>query len=144
MCVLVAQLCLTLCYPVDYSLTGSSIRGILQARILEWVTVPSPRDLPDPGIEPGSPALQADSLLSQPPGKYIIFSHSWDIYWASCAKYHIWYWIQSERKRGSQFSFFPSPVPLTLFYLALTYCLFSNVLLRASSFFRGQLTTSSF
>ena len=123
MCVLVAQLCLTLCYPMDCSLTGSSIRGILQARILAWVTFPSPRDPPDPGIEPGSPALQADSLLSQPPGKYTIFSHLWDIYWAPCAKYHIWYWIQSERKRGSQFSSFPSSVPLTLFYLAITYYL---------------------
>ena len=30
---------------------------------------PSPGDLPDPGIEPGSPALQADSLPSEPPGK---------------------------------------------------------------------------
>ena len=30
---------------------------------------PSPGDLPDPGIEPGSPALQADALLSEPPGK---------------------------------------------------------------------------
>ena len=30
---------------------------------------PSPEDLPNPGIEPGSPALQADSLLSKPPGK---------------------------------------------------------------------------
>ena len=30
---------------------------------------PSPEDLPDPGIEPGSPALQADALLSEPPGK---------------------------------------------------------------------------
>ena len=29
---------------------------------------PSPGDLPDPGIEPGSPALQADTLLSEPPG----------------------------------------------------------------------------
>ena len=37
---------------------------------------PSPGDLPDPGIEPGSPALQADALLSEPPGKpmrYIFF-----------------------------------------------------------------------
>ena len=31
--------------------------------------LPSPGDIPDPGIKPGSPALQADSLLSQPPGK---------------------------------------------------------------------------
>ena len=39
-----------------------SIHGILQARILEWVTIPSPGDFPDPGIKPGSPALQADLL----------------------------------------------------------------------------------
>ena len=38
------------------------LSGILQARILEWVAIPSPGDLPDPGIEPRSPALQADSL----------------------------------------------------------------------------------
>ena len=37
--------------------------GILQARILEWVAMPSPGYLPDPGIEPRSPILQADSLL---------------------------------------------------------------------------------
>ena len=34
--------------------------------------MPSPGDLPDPGIEPGSPSLQADSLPSEPPGKHII------------------------------------------------------------------------
>ena len=43
--------------------------GILQARILEWVACPSPGDLPDPEIEPGSPTLQADFLPSEPPGK---------------------------------------------------------------------------
>ena len=43
--------------------------GILQARILEWVAMPSSRDLPNPGIESRSPSLQADSLLSEPPGK---------------------------------------------------------------------------
>ena len=54
------------------SLPGSSVHGIFQARILEWVAFPLPRDLPDPGIEPvslASPALQADSLLLVPPGK---------------------------------------------------------------------------
>ena len=66
---LVAQLCLTLCNPVAYSPPGSSIRGILQARILEWVAMPSSRDLPSPGIKPRSLALQADSLPSEPPGK---------------------------------------------------------------------------
>ena len=37
------QSCLTLCNPVDCSLTGSSVHGILQARILEWVAMPSSR-----------------------------------------------------------------------------------------------------
>ena len=64
--VLVAQSCPTLGHSVDFSLPGSSVHGISQARILEWVAS-SPGDLPDPGIEPASPALQADSLLSEPP-----------------------------------------------------------------------------
>ena len=54
------QLCLTLCYPVDYSPPGTSVQGILQARILEWVEIPPPEDLSDLGIEPmslRSPAL---------------------------------------------------------------------------------------
>jgi len=53
-CVLAKSLqsCPTLCDPMDYSLPGSSVHGILQARILEWVPFPSPGDLPDPGIEP--------------------------------------------------------------------------------------------
>ena len=38
--------------------------GFLQVRMLEWVTIPSSRDLPNPGIEPRSPTLQADSLPS--------------------------------------------------------------------------------
>ena len=42
-----------LCNPLDCSPPGSSVHGILQARILEWVAFPSPGDLPDPGIEPG-------------------------------------------------------------------------------------------
>ena len=52
----------TLCDPMDCSLSGSPIHGILQARILEWVTIPFSRGSSRPGIEPGSPALQADSL----------------------------------------------------------------------------------
>ena len=59
-----AESCLTLGNPMDLC-----VHGIL-ARILEWVTpFPSPGDLPDPGIEPGSPALQRGFLLSEPPGK---------------------------------------------------------------------------
>ena len=60
----VAQSSLTLCDPMDF--TG---HGILQARMLEWVAFPLSRDLPNPGIEPKSPALQADSLPAEPQGK---------------------------------------------------------------------------
>ena len=42
-----------------------TVHGILQARILEWVAYPSPVDRPDPGIEPGSPALQVNSLIAE-------------------------------------------------------------------------------
>ena len=45
------QSCLTLCDPMDCSTPGSFVHRILQARILEWVAMPSPGDLPDPGIE---------------------------------------------------------------------------------------------
>ena len=44
----VAQLCLTLCDPVDCSPPGSSIHGILQARILEWVAISFSRGSPQP------------------------------------------------------------------------------------------------
>ena len=67
--VLVAQLCPTLWDPVDCSPPGSSVHGILEARTLVWVAIPFSGDLPDPEVEPGSSALQADSLLSDSPGK---------------------------------------------------------------------------
>ena len=114
---LVTQWCLTLCDLMDCSPPGSSVHGISQAEILEWVAIsfsnawkwkvrvkllsrvqllatpwtaayqaplslgfsrreywsglpfPSPGDLPDPEIELRTPALQADSLPSEPPGK---------------------------------------------------------------------------
>ena len=55
---------------MDWGSLGSSVRGILQAKILEWIAFPTPGYLSDPGFEPGSPALQADSLPSEPPGKF--------------------------------------------------------------------------
>ena len=67
-CVLVTQSCPALFDPMGCSPPDSSVHGILLARILEWVACPSPGDLPDPGIESRSPALQADSLPSEPPG----------------------------------------------------------------------------
>ena len=62
--VLVAQSYPTLCDPMD-----CTVHEILQARILEWVPFPSPEDLPNQGSKPGSPTLQTDFLLSEPPGK---------------------------------------------------------------------------
>ena len=53
----VTQLCLTLCNPMECSQSGSSVHGIFQARILEWVAISFSRGFPDPGIEPGSPTL---------------------------------------------------------------------------------------
>ena len=57
----VTQSCLTLCNPMDYT-----AYRILKTRILEWVAVPFSRDLPKPGVEPRSPALQVDSLPAEP------------------------------------------------------------------------------
>ena len=56
---------------MDCSPPGSSVHGILQARILEKVAIYFSRGSSSPGIELGSPALQADSLLSKPPGKFL-------------------------------------------------------------------------
>ena len=73
MVVLVAQSCLILCDPIDYSPPGSSVHGILQAGILEWVAISStPGYLPDPGIKPKSPAVPALAggfFTTEPPGK---------------------------------------------------------------------------
>ena len=60
-----AHSCPTLCYAVNYT-----VDGILQVRTLE--PFPSPADLPNPGIKPRSPSLQADSLLSEPPGEALL------------------------------------------------------------------------
>ena len=65
----VTRVCLTLCDPMDCSSPGSSVHGILQARILEWVAIPFSRDSSQPSVEPSSPTLQADSLPSASPGR---------------------------------------------------------------------------
>ena len=66
---LVVQSCPTLCDRMDCSPTRlfCSWGWILQARILEWIAMCSSGDLP--GIEPRSPTLQVDSLLTEPSGK---------------------------------------------------------------------------
>ena len=75
LCVLVAQSCLTLCDSMDCSPPGFSVRGILQAKILEWVAFSFFKGSSWPGIKPGSPTLQTDSLLSEPPNS-VQFSRS--------------------------------------------------------------------
>ena len=79
--VLVTQSCPALCDPMDCSLPGSSVHGFLQARILEWVAIhspgdlPSPRELPDPEIElasPTSPALARRIFITESPGMSIL------------------------------------------------------------------------
>ena len=66
---LLTQSCSTLCDPMDCSLPGFTVRRILLAKILEWVAISFSGDLPNPGTEPRSPALQVDSLQSEPTGK---------------------------------------------------------------------------
>ena len=62
------QSCLTLFDPMDCSPPGSSVHGVFQVRILEWVAISSPGDLPDKGIKPTFPAL-ADRLFTTAPPK---------------------------------------------------------------------------
>ena len=59
----------TLCHPMNHSPPGSSVHGILQAEYWSGLPFPSPVSLPHPGIKPGSPTLEVDSLLSEPQGK---------------------------------------------------------------------------
>ena len=59
---LVTQSCPTLCDPMSHKVTAFQALlslGILQARILEWVAMPSSRDLPNPGIKPRSPLQES-------------------------------------------------------------------------------------
>ena len=64
----VAQLCLTLCGSMDCSPPDSSMEFSRQ-EYWSGLPLPSPGNLPDPGIEPRSPVMQADALLSETPGK---------------------------------------------------------------------------
>ena len=65
----VTQSCPTLSDPMDCSPPGSSTMGFSRQEYWSGLPLPSPGDLPDPGIEPRSPSLQADALTSEPPRK---------------------------------------------------------------------------
>ena len=82
------------CNSMDCSLPGSSVHGILQARILEWVVIPYSRDPPNQGIEPRSPTLQVDSSLSEPPGKPNYSHYGGGNYLMEQSKCRgIWWWV---------------------------------------------------
>ena len=73
-CCLVAELCPTLCDPTDCVACQAPVSmGFSRQECWIGLPFPSPGDLPDPGIEPGSPALQADALPSEPPGKPVMY-----------------------------------------------------------------------
>ena len=61
----VPQSCPTFCDPMDCILLGSSSTGFFRQEYWSGLPFPSPGDLPDTGIEPGSPTLQADSFLKR-------------------------------------------------------------------------------
>ena len=67
-CAKLLQLCPTLCDPMD--LAHQTPLSMVFSRQEYWsgLSCPPPGDLPDPGIEPGSLALEADALTSEPPG----------------------------------------------------------------------------
>ena len=67
--VLAAQSCLILCDPINCSPPGSFVHGILQARILEWATIPFSRESSRPRDQTQVSRTSADSLPSEPPGK---------------------------------------------------------------------------
>ena len=63
-----APLCLILCHTVDCSPPDSSVHGIFQARILEWVAISYSTDLPDPGVKPMSPTLAGGFFTTEDTG----------------------------------------------------------------------------
>ena len=63
---LVAKSCLTLCDPMNCIPPGSSVYGIFQARILEWVAIPFSSGSFNAGLKPVSPAWHMDSLPPSP------------------------------------------------------------------------------
>ena len=65
----VTQSCPTLCEPMDWAHQTPLSMGFSRQEYSSGLSFPSPGDLPDPGIKPASPALQADSLSSESPGK---------------------------------------------------------------------------
>ena len=81
---LVTKSCLTLVIPWTVAHQAPLSMGFSRQEHWSRLPFPSPGDLPDPGIEPKSPALQADSLLTErlslPFQSYIVFVHKTQAY----------------------------------------------------------------
>ena len=63
------------CNSMDGCSPGFSVLGVSQTRMLEWVPFPSPGDLPDPGIEPESPALAGGFFTTESPGQLVKYKY---------------------------------------------------------------------
>ena len=103
--------CLTLCDPLDCSLPGFSVHWILPARILEWVTFSTPRDLPNPELEPVSsvsPALLAESLPTEPYNIYLFMQEN-GLSWVSSLMKVYKYMLQVSTIQIKAWNIFPTP-----------------------------------
>ena len=69
LCAKSLQLCLAFCNPMDVAYQAPLSMRLSRQEYWSGLPLPSQGDLPDPGVETGYPALQADSLPSEPPGK---------------------------------------------------------------------------
>ena len=78
---LVAQSCPTLCDPVDYSLPGPLSMGFPKQECWSGLPLPSPGDLPDPGIESMSPVLAGRFFTTKPPGKLQMYQMGLTVEW---------------------------------------------------------------
>ena len=105
-----AQSCLTLCDPIDCGLAGSSVHGIVQARILEWVAISYSRDLPEQGIKPMIPrasCIAGGLLTTAPPGKYLNSHRKNCLAWPTGAKGNLFqiYWFEDLWSAGIMMCF---------------------------------------
>ena len=85
----VTQLHLTLCDSTDCSPPGSSVCGISQARILEWVAISFSGDLPNPQFKPTSPALAGRFFTTELPGKPIKMACLSKLVYRSLSKFQL-------------------------------------------------------
>ena len=130
--VLVPQLCPILCDPMDWSLLDSSVHGILQTRILEWVAIPFSRG--SSGVEPGSPALQADSLLRI--WESLLLGLCYLFYFIICFIYFI-------SVIYTYFIYVTNNI-VNVYFVCITYCILIIKQARENNYQRGTLTVMQF